>query len=257
MNIGMHDPIQTVKDFSFLLQIGQTVIGFLDRALQEKGENLCLTLENILDPLLGPELSHKLVSMVISSLSKAIHYVAKAFHVLSGEDDLAEVGYRVQRASQSKDLKVEADFPGFSEYYAYLKEAIPIHKKETMEIEKHRLTYVYWGTVKTALAMEREKNIILSPMDMAAMGIAGMKGNEFLAMKKALEVVGSGTIQLADFLMGQLTFKEEQAVINAYISEMKKVDPELDEKKIHERLDDMKAAFHSESAFRRVHAQDK
>ena len=47
MNIGMHDPIQTVKDFSFLLQIGQTVIGFLDRALQEKGENLCSELGNL------------------------------------------------------------------------------------------------------------------------------------------------------------------------------------------------------------------
>lgn len=242
-------------DNEILLLLGKVGIDFLDKTLSENGKAFCQGLELMMTPLLGSKLSGKIAPAAIVSFSKGIHHIAKAFHMLAGDDNLTEVGYRICQAAQHKEFKRMEDFQNFHDYYNYLKEAVPIQNKEMGEIEKNELRYLFWGTMGTALAMEEESDITLSAKDMAAVSISGMTGEELLFFNKAIEQNG-GTIRLADYLQGNLTFKEEEAITNSYIAVEKELHPDAISFQIMERLDDMKSAFRNESAFVHVHESE-
>ena len=203
-----------------------------------------------LGPILGPIIGQ----LVLKVIAKGIEYLAKKLGIIKDEDEVEEVGYRVDEAQQHDDWKKQEEFNTFEEYHDYLKKQIPDDKIDYAKIKENRNRYMVIGTMELTKGVEEVKGIQLPEDFLFEIGRSRMETEEIQAIIEAFKELGYGSVMVSDYFKGKLSRDESKRVESALLANMKKYYPAKEDDALHERLGVMRMASRNDSKLEDIYS---
>lgn len=203
-------------------------------------------LGSVLGPIIG--------QLIIKVVAKGIEYLAKKLGIIKDEDEVEEVGYRVEEAQEHEDWKKQEDFGSFEEYYEYLKQQIPNEEIDPAKLKENRNRYMVLGTMELTQGLEDKMQIKMPEEFLFEIGRNRMDNGEIQAIIDAFKELGYGSVMVSDYLKGKMSRDESIRVKDALITNMKKYYPNKDEDALNERLGVMRMVSRDDSRLEDVYA---
>ena len=180
--------------------------------------------------------------LIITAISKAIEWLARKMEIISQEDKVEEVGYRVEEAAKHEEWQKREDFDSFAEYNNYLKNKIPSNEIDRNKLESNRLTYRGLGMTALSNGLEAKFGLEM-PIDfLIEIGRCKLNGIELNNLIEEFSAKGYNLSLFREYLQGNLTGDMNRAVYSVILDSLKKVYPEKDESDLTAQITSMKKA---------------
>ena len=206
----------------------QVATSALGKAVLRLLEPLAKLATGVLGPVLGPVVAHLIIQAIIETLLKKV--------TEAENEQVDEIGYRVDEAGKHEDWKKPEDFKSFKDYYEYLKEQIPDDQIDRKQLEEKQYYYKAAGIDTLAKEVGRTEGIE-TPLDFfVEVARSRMGENEVQAIIDAYKKLGHPIVSLHDFLQGKVSPADAGKVRKALLSSLKKYYPEKDMDSLKQRL---------------------
>ena len=191
-----------------------------------------------LGPILGPIIVDLLVKLVVKVISK----IAEENEVVEKGEKPEEIGYRLEEAEKHEDWKRRDEFKSFKEYYAYLKEQIPIEEIDHTKLRENLGTYSILGMQAEVRALEEKFGVRIPQAALIEIGRSAMEPKEVQAFVQAFNTLGYKSLDISDYLKGTLPAGELGRITDAILDALKLYFPEKTERDLLVRLNEMQKA---------------
>lgn len=175
---------------------------------------------------LGPIVGPIIVQLVVEAIGKAVEWAAKKLGIIEEEDEVEEVGYRMEEAEKHDDWEKRENFGSFAEYHDYLKEKIPAEAIDRDRLERNKLMYRSLGICALKDGIETKLGIDM-PIDfLIEIGKCRLDGQELYALIDEFSTKGYDLSLFRKYLQGELSEDMRRNVEDGILVALKKVYPE-------------------------------
>ena len=158
--------------------------------------------------------------------------IAKALGIIKPEEDLVEIGDKAMKA----DKKPE-DFDSINAYIEYLRNEIHSSREELEKLSpEEKLARISLGAALTSKAIEEKKSLEI-PVEFWKEAVRlGLSADEIDEYLNKFKEAGVKPEEFLKYLKRELNIKDEERVESALVSAYKELEPDLDIKKIEEKI---------------------
>lgn len=203
-----------------LASLGAKVGGVLGGVLT-KGAGVLGTFGTILSGPLGTFLAPILVQVLIHFAGKLIESIAKKDGTLDPEDNIEDVGYRMEEAAEHPEWKKMEEFENLHDYHAYLKEQIPAADIDQQKMRQNRFRYTCTGIAAVRDEWAKRLGIGIPDSFIFDFSRAKLTEVEISLIIDVFKSLGASSVQFHDFLTGKMTQEElktiQDGILQAYL----------------------------------------
>ena len=224
-----------------------SVGGFIGNVAAGAGKILSMASSFLAGPL-GPILGPIIGQLVIQAIGKAMAWVAKKIGLIKENDEVEEVGYRIEEASKHEDWETREAFGSFAEYHDYLKEKIPSNAIDRHKLEQNRLGYISLGISALKDGVGAKFGLDM-PIDfLLEIGKCRLNGNELNSLLEEFSAKGYDLSLFRRFLQGELSGDMRRAVEDSILNALKTVYPEKSTENLMLQISSMRNVSRDETS---------
>ena len=206
---------------------------------------------------LGPVLGPIVAQIIIEAAAKVIAKIAKSLGIISEDDKVEEIGYRLEEACaideqgqlKHPDWKRLEDFDNLHDYYAYLKVMIPDEAIDYGKLKENRLRYLTVGTAGLTEGWGKVAGIEIPSDFIVTIGRANMTQGEVQAVVNAFKALGFTSVRFDDFLKAQgMSLDKINQLRDAVIAAYQEIYPDKTGDDVRMRIHEWRQALRDDQA---------
>lgn len=203
--------------------------------------------------MLGPIVAQ----IIIEAAAKVIAKIAKSLGIISEDDKVEEIGYRLEEACaideqgqlKHPDWKRLEDFDNLHDYYAYLKVMIPDEAIDYGKLKENRLRYLTVGTAGLTEGWGKVAGIEIPSDFIVTIGRANMTQGEVQAVVNAFKALGFTSVRFDDFLKAQgMSLDKINQLRDAVIAAYQEIYPDKTGDDVRMRIHEWRQALRDDQA---------